>query len=270
MKYLKIMSKKEKIYNSVWNYNNRIIKKCIFTDKYYNLKNIKSYILLLGDSHIQHFFPAINYYLQNNNMAAIAILFWGNRIINNDYLILKAIFKLINSPLMIMISFRLSNFQSIFDITKFNKKFGIFISFLKIYCENILLLEETPHHSYNPYKEFYSNKNSYCIINTNCSITNYKNINNMNITLVPIRSLFCNKLICKDVINDTLVYADANHITLEFSLQIKYYFYNLLQKHINIRQSMYLLSECVISQQKLYNDFIKKFYTINKLSNSVK
>lgn len=92
----------------------------------------------------------------------------------------------------------------------------------------------------------------------------------MNITIIPIKSLFCNKNICKDIINYTLVYADTDHITLEFSLNIKYYFYNLLNKHLNIPKSIYLLSECVISQQKLYNNFIKDFYAIYKISNSVK
>lgn len=263
LKHLKYKSNNASSFNSVWNYNSRIVTKCILTDKNYNFTNIKSYILLIGDSHIQHFFPAINYFLQKKNISALAILFWGDRIINHNYMFLKAVFRLLDTPSLIILSFKLSNFQSLFNVSKFNENFSIFITYLKRYCSNILLLEETPDHSYNPNKVIYSNSKSFCIININCTITNYSNLKNMNVTLIQIRSLFCNKNKCNDVINSTLVYADANHITLEFSLKLKEYFYNILSSQIYTYNSKYLLSECVISRKEWHDKFVKDFSKIS-------
>lgn len=261
----KLKSTKKIIFTSVWKYNSLFLRGCILTDRQFNLNYIKSYILLLGDSHMQHWFPAINYYIKNNNITAISILFWGDRIINNDYIILQSVFKLIKSPLLMLLSFRLSKFKYIPNITLFNNKFVEFIKFLKMYCNTLLLLDETPIHNYNPFKLYFSNKESHCIININCSVTNYENIKEMNITVIPIRSLFCSKRICKDVIDNTLVYSDQNHITLQFSLKNKQYFYRLLEKYLHNNKSEYLFSQCVISQQSWYNKFIKDFYSKYKI-----
>lgn len=89
--------------NSVWNYNNQLVKKCFIKEKNKYKNEIGNYILLLGDSHMQHWYPAVNYFLKKENLAALSIIFWGNRIINNDYTILEKVFILFNSPSMILI-----------------------------------------------------------------------------------------------------------------------------------------------------------------------
>lgn len=143
-------------------------------------------------------------------------------------------------------------------MTKFYDKFDSFLSFLNIRCRNIFILDETPLHYYNPYKQYYiSSKSSYCVLEVNCTVTFYRNITNGNVKFIPLKQFLCKKSKCEDIIDGILVYSDKNHITLEYSLSKKYYFYNILRSKFNGFKwnSNYFISECVITRDEFYKEF---------------
>lgn len=179
-------------------------------------------VLLLTDSHGEQWFNIIIPYAKSNNYVIVHIWFWEDTIINENYVNLFKLFKILTKVNYIVSAHYL---QDKYNHTLFSIKYILYLNILLKYCDEIYVIQDTPHFKTNPNLCLVSASdydNCYNIIGINATVRQFPIHPNRKVHYINMIKYIClNSFKCYSLWNSIPIYMDDNHLTLQFSQTLK-------------------------------------------------
>lgn len=190
--------------------------------KKYNpiIRKQKNCLLVLGDSHIQQWFPSLIRIAKSKNYGIIEKYFHADIIENEKY---QQVYQVLNKYKYLNIKIICSFYMSktlIKNISNFVNHFKKYIEVLLNYTHYIYIINDIPFLNFNPLNCIYSNiRKSECfsILGINSSLNSITFIKNINVKYCDMNKYLC---IDKKILlfrDGYIIYKDTNHLTLSFS-----------------------------------------------------
>lgn len=175
--------------------------------------------LLIGDSHIEQWMTVIYNYFIQYDLIIYFIKITGHEDISSFKIrhIINKVKKITNLELILMCNFRFGiEFKNyIHFINNFNKYYTILQQQILNYTSRIIIINDNPHLLTEAYKCLNKEKanNCYCILGTNCTISDLPVLQNPKITMCNMNKYLCKNNRCYYLIKGKIVYVDKHHLT---------------------------------------------------------
>lgn len=242
-------------------YNKNYANECILNSNSINYILNKEYVILFGDSRMEHLIPSLYPIFKEKNYILLSILFWTDSIKYKNYIEIINKFKKLNyTPTYIILSFRL--YWHVSDIRHVNNTFLIedfylFTKYLKEFNSPIYLFGDTLLKAYSNLDCYFNrNRKCTCKINENCFFISYPNFILSGIKYIDLNKYICNYTSseCNEYYKQIPVYIDNSHFNVIYTLSIR----ELLKKELNIN-----ISKNNKHVKYFQCDYKQLFYNIN-------